>query len=118
MKNSGNCECCGIDIAYMSSQTKYCSDRCYKIIYYKKRGIKIWTKKCACGCKRYIISRFEKINKKYMKGHEKRVLKLKYCGLCSKEIEIVYDYLLPTCRLKLCLSCYTKIFNMSLQDNK
>jgi len=114
-KNVDNCEVCGIDISKMRNN-KYCSIGCRQIAYHRNHGVQVWVKPCGCGCGGIIVSKNIVFKRDTIIGHPKsgKILS-KQCSLCRDDVELLYDYQLPTFKLKLCLECYEKVFDLAME---
>jgi len=110
------CDGCGKDITHLKSK-KYCSVACRLIVYHKKNGVQVWIKECGCGCGGSVISKTEEFKRDKIIGHPKKDKGYySICKLCRQESDKVYDYQLPTFILKVCMPCYEKIFDMSMEE--
>ena len=108
------CELCGADIS-KTRRNKYCSKGCRQIAYHRNKGVQVWVKPCGCGCGGVIVSKTEEFKRDVIIGHP-RINKFSYgrCELCHKEIEMLYDYQLSTFKMRVCMPCYEKVFDLSL----
>ena len=110
------CKVCGKDITQLRNN-KYCSPACRLIAYHKNHGVQVWVKECGCGCGGSVVSKTEEFKRDNIIGHPKKDKFYYYiCELCHQEFDELYDYQLPTFRLKVCMPCYEKIFDMSMED--
>ncbi len=99
---------CGKDITE-SRNVKYCCQGCSMVAFHTRHGVKVYAKKCKCGCEDYIVSRSNNIKRDYIRGHNKEAIPGKPCSLCGVLSEELIVYEMTRFDMDLCEKCIENI---------